>query len=230
MLYSILQFIIKYYEKNINSFFLLFLVSCVSNEDAISLDIPLSKENTYKYENFRNEAKFQIVDIYNQLQGLNSRSYDEGSLTGEDLVDVLVEMPVETVDSLYNIYCKPEILELYDEIQEEFIVLLVESTSSGEVKSLFEFMHSYAECYGHNRSMLNNALEENSSIIQNAIICVAAVIDEFTDGMTFTRGYHTWCEEQLMQKIMLSVAQDALVDSAMALIPGSDVVSLCIGA
>ena len=212
------------------------LVSCSSNEDSVQIEDDKSlSEIAERHENYKASTQGDIVVAYQTLTGEGSRSGGAISISGPELVSLLSSLPVETVDSLYMIYCTPQIEQEYDNRYYAAIDELIKQSSLEEVQQFYNFTSAYIGDGGHNIPMLAEAIKNKTPIIQECMIGCAARIDEYIADMSESRAANSYCLHQLTLKMAESAVQNEVVDVIgdlavdMIGVPGVDVVgALCL--
>lgn len=206
------------------------LMSCTSNEDPIASEENQSlSEITEKYESYKVSAQDDIEQTYQALAGSESRSEGVTSISGSELIQLLSSLPVETVDSLYRLYCTPQIEQEYDNRYDEAIDELIKQSSLEEVQQFYNFTNSYIENGGHSMVMLAEAIKDKAPIIQECMIGCAASIDEYLNTVPESRAANSYCLHELTLKMAESAIQNEVVDIAgevavaMIGVPGVDV-------
>ncbi|MDE5957527.1 MAG: hypothetical protein K2G78_04370 [Muribaculaceae bacterium] len=206
------------------------LMSCTSNEDPIaSIEDQSLSEITEKYDNYKASAQYDIEQTYKALAGSKSRSKGITSISGSELIQLLSSLSVETVDSLYRLYCTPQIEQEYDNRYDEAIDELVKQSSLEEVQQFYNFTNSYIENGGHSMVMLSESIKGRAPIIQECMIGCAASIDEYLNTLPESRAANSYCLQELTLKMAESAIQNEVVDivgdAAVAMIgvPGADV-------
>ena len=213
------------------SVILLGLISCTSKEEPIQKGEDKSiVEISDIYENYKSETQEEIGFVYNILAGKGSRSNELEPVYGEDLIHLIISLPDETIDSLYNQYFSSQTEQTMDSIYDASVDELLKQSSAEEIQQLYQFTNLYIENGGHNMEMLANAIKDKTPIVQNCMICCAANIDEYILTTTLSRTNDEYCLRQLTTKMAESAVQSGIMDiaggAAVALIaaPGADVV------
>lgn len=213
---------------------LLSVFSCTSNEDSIQPNENSSiSEISKKYEAHKIKKQNEIGHTYNLLTGKRTRSESQTAVSGAEFLQLLSTMPSETVDSLYQQYCTPEIEQEYEDLYYESMDKLIEQTSAEEVQQLHNFARSYIEQGGNNMNFLSESIQNRPAVIQECMIRCAASIDEYLDSVRMYpiefRGPNSYCFYQLILKIAESSVENEIIgtieDALLPLIcvPGFDV-------
>ena len=212
------------------------LMSCTSNEDSVQSENDKSLiEIEEKYENYKASTQEGIGQAYQVLAGTESRTESAASISGSEFVFLLSSLPVETVDSLYMLYCTPQMEQEYNNLYDACIDELIKQSSLDEVQQFYNFTNSYIENGGHNFTMLAEALKDKTPIIQECMIGCAASIDEYIVVAPESRAANSYCLHQLTLKMAESAVQNEVVDIlgdvavSAIVVPGVDVVgALCL--
>ncbi len=187
-------------------------MSCTSNEVPILEDEDKTLiEIGEIYESSQINTQKSLGQIYVALYGSKSRSNMSDLITGTELIRLLTSMPVETVDSLYNIYCTPQKEEEYDNCYKTSIDELIRLSSLDEVLQMLDFTDSYIENGGHNMTTLAEAIKNKTPIIQECMIRCAAGIDEFI-GTSASRSSNAYCLHELQLEMAKSAVENEVID------------------
>lgn len=214
---------------------LLFLLSsCSLNDDLISNNSNERNideiEIEQNYAESYNKMQLRILSKIDKLNNIigdkrfdtrsevcNSCMESCDSCYGGPLVNVLINIPASTVDSLFT-EIEGELAE-YEEQRDSCMVLilnkLIENTSEEEVQALLNFKQSYIEAGGFNPDMLQSACLGVSPIIQDFMIDIAATVDGYVIS-SFDPDSHESCLEQLVLKLIEGDVESRLIEAITA--------------
>lgn len=215
--------------------FILFVTLCVTaccnNEIALPENSEVMSEIQLKYHTYQQQMQGNIEQMLDVLSPVNSRSEDSMVSPVEAFVDCLSKLPPETVDSLYEIYCTPEVKLQYEAYEEAVVEVLVANSSLEEVSNLYSFRDAYIESGGNNMKMIEGFSRNASPMIRDCMIGSAAAIDAYMGVTTQSLDGNSYCFGLLILEISKSALSDAAVTvagkAALAMIgsvPGADVV------
>lgn len=188
------------------------LISCSSYDDPYT-DTLSRSELTEQYEYYKANAQKRIGQTFQVLAANPSRSDDSTQITSSDLINLLISMPKEKVDSLYNIYCTSEKEQEYEKLYSTSIDELIRQSSLEEVQSFYNFANDYLESGGNNMIMLMDAIKDKAPIIQGCMINSAASIDEYLSAPTVSRNANDYCFETLFSGFVKSQIETAAMDA-----------------
>lgn len=184
------------------------------------------------YNMYRDQAQKAIGCTMNTLKSPNSRASNSSSTSGLQLVEYLVSLPSEEIDSLYNQYCTAEEELKFDNFIDSVMEAIIDNSSIEEVQILYNFKNSYIDCGGHNMEFLLVAIHNVSPLISDCMISCAANIDEFLDNTPQSRTTNLGCLEELTHKMAASYATSGIAEVGLALIgiPDVDIVGSLLSA
>lgn len=191
------------------------LISCSSYDDPYT-DTLSHAELTEQYEYYKANAQKRIGQTFQVLAANPSRSDDSTQITSSDLINLLISMPKEKVDSLYNIYCTSEKEQEYEKLYSTSIDELIRQSSLEEVQSFYNFADDYLESGGNNMIMLMDAIKDKAPIIQGCMINSAASIDEYLSASTVSRNANDYCLDTLLKDVVKSQIENVAIDAGRA--------------
>ncbi|MDE6269025.1 MAG: hypothetical protein K2M04_08100 [Muribaculaceae bacterium] len=208
----------------------IFVSSCNSSEEYFDEGMNDSSYVKRTYVEFQDRLHDSFGQSICMISSGQIRGRDVKSISGEEFIRFLISLPIEKLDSLYNIYCTPEAdLDYQLKITQE-IDKLINSTSVAEVEKIYEFAELYMQMGGRDLHMITEACRGVSPIIADCIIGSAAGIDEFLSILPKSRDLNSYClshltermAESMVENVVVDVAKDAAV--ALIAVPGADVV------
>lgn len=192
------------------------MISCSSYDDPYT-DTLSHAELTEQYEYYKANAQKRIGQTFQVLAANPSRSDDSTQqITSSDLINLLISMPKEKVDSLYNIYCTSEKEQEYEKLYSTSIDELIRQSSLEEVQSFYNFADDYLESGGNNMIMLMDAIKDKAPIIQGCMINSAASIDEYLSASTVSRNANDYCLDTLLKDVVKSQIENVAIDAGRA--------------
>ncbi|ROT11178.1 hypothetical protein [Muribaculum intestinale] len=202
------------------------LLACTTTDEPIyNNDVMDRQEIQQKYDVFK---ALTIDNLNNSLSIiLNSNSRSPSTINnGNEYIDILTNLPVETVDSLYHIYCTPSAEILYNDNFDIILQALTDNSSIEEVQALYNFTDEYIANGGHDMELLYHESQQVSPIIGECMISCAAAIDEFILDESDYRIATSHCIRDLCIKLIemgIDNAVSEVVDGLLSTFPGVDV-------
>lgn len=182
-----------------------------------------------KYELSQANLKSSLGQAFQIMEGLPQSRSETYTMRGEDFINYLISLPSEKIDSLYAIYCTPELEALRDSTQMENISILIEVSSPEEVSHMLKFVNNYIESGGHNLNMIENGVQNMTPIIGDYTITSAAIADEFIPDKIDLSRPDDYCLRQLIVYAVGSLVsveiQSQIEEAAGELIPAMGVVA-----
>lgn len=206
---------------------LILLITSCSTEYELYTFNELSDANdsiSEKYLKYYDKDNSIVSNYLNTYFPVGSRNGDES------LVEILMSMPIEVLDSLNQLYPVPE---NYEEIMEETVSLsydiLVEKTSLEEVSLIYSFAMEYVETGGNSIELVEQRCQSASPIIQDCIINIAAMIDQRVIVSEHHPHANMYCVEKLVLDLVGMGVDSVIVNAvedALLLVPGAQVISM----
>lgn len=213
--------------------FLCLPISCSSDieNDYIEHQNYNNSEELIKYNEAKENAKQKINDIYHALGGKHLRSKSE-NIDIYELIEHLINIPSEELDSMKKIYCNAILEEQYESASIQLLNIMISLTSVDKVAEFNTFVEEYKTSYINCHEFLYKNLEGKDQLIQSWMIRAAAVMDLVYRDFPNTRSYaDKRCLSQCITSLSTSMVTDAIVDEivlALQTIPGVDIISaLC---
>ena len=153
----------------------------------------------------RNRAMWSLLGVS------NSRA---DTLNGNSLFWHLANLPEAEFDSIYNVYCSPENLAIYEDIYELNLQALIDLSSPEDVQNLFNFTKKYIEIGGHNPDFVNKGLHttfvDSGDPIKEAMLEEVEFIDEVLPLDPDVIDSHRKCLETALKDNGIEIVIDLL--------------------
>ena len=164
----------------------------------------------------RNRAMWSLLGVS------NSRA---DTLNGNSLFWHLANLPEAEFDSIYNVYCSPENLAIYEDIYELNLQALIDLSSPEDVQNLFNFTKKYIEIGGHNPDFVNKGLHttfvDSGDPIKEAMLEEVEFIDEVLPLDPDLVDAHRKCLEKTLEDNGVEIVFD-LVETGYDIYTGVD--------